>query len=89
MNSHLTELVKAANHERALLKNSRPPTGHCFIYSLHSKKLNLSYVGKTTMSMQKRMSAHKHPVSYCTGTQLFAMGDPEWSILQTHGQPQM
>jgi hypothetical protein len=82
MNTHLTELVKTANRNRALLKRSRPPTGHHYIYSLHSKKLNLSYVGKTKMSMQKRMSAHKHPNSYCTGTQLFAMGDPEWSILE-------
>ena len=82
MNTHLTELVKKANHNRALLKRSRPPTGHHYIYSLHSKKLNLSYVGKTTMSMQKRMSAHKHPNSYCSGTQLYALGDPEWSILE-------
>ena len=82
MNTHLTELVKKANDAQALLKRSRPPTGHHYIYSLHSKKLNLSYVGKTKMSMQKRMSAHKQPNSYCTGTQMFAMGDPEWSILE-------
>jgi len=82
MNTHLTELVNAANHERALLKNSRPPTGHCFIYSLHSKKLNLSYVGKTKMSMQARIYKHRHPHSKCTGTQLFAVGDPEWTILE-------
>ena len=82
MNSHLTELVKAANHNRALLKRSRPPAGHCFIYCLHSKKLNMSYVGKTKQSMYKRMMAHRNPNSTCAGTQLFAMGDPEWSILE-------
>ena len=82
MNSHLTELVKAANHNRALLKRSRPPAGHCYIYGLYSKKLNLSYVGKTKMSMQARIYKHRHPDSKCRGTQLFAIGDPEWSILE-------
>ena len=83
MNSHLTELVKAANHTRALLKRSRPPAGHCFIYSLHSKKLNMSYVGKTKQSMQERMCSHRNPKNGCTGTQLFALGDPDWTILET------
>ena len=82
MNSHLTELVKAANHNRALLKRSRPPAGHCFIYCLHSKKLNMSYVGKTKQSMGNRIRLHRHPVGKCAGTQLFALGDPEWSILE-------
>ena len=82
MNTHLTELVKKANHTRALLKRSRPPAGHHYIYILHSKKLNMSYVGKTTQSMHKRMYMHRHPASKCSGTQVFAMGDPEWSILE-------
>ena len=82
MNSHLTELVKAANHTRALLKNSKPPAGHHYIYSLHSKKLNMSYVGKTKQSMGNRIRLHRHPVGKCAGTQLFALGDPEWSILE-------
>ena len=82
MNSHLTELVKAANHNRALLKRSWPPAGHHYIYSLHSKKLNMSYVGKTKQSMRQRMYVHKNPTSKCAGAQLFAMGDPEWDILE-------
>ena len=82
MNTHLTELVKKANHTRALLKRSRPPTGHHYIYMLHSKKLNMSYVGKTKQSMQARMQLHRYPSSKCTGTQLFALGDPEWTILE-------
>ncbi len=82
MNTHLTELVEKANHTRALLKRSRPPTGHHYIYMLHSKKLNLSYVGKTKQSMHARMCKHRHPDSKCRGTQLFALGDPEWSILE-------
>ena len=82
MNSHLTELVKTANRNRALLKHSRPPAGHHYIYSLHSKKLNMSYVGKTKQSMGDRIRLHRHPASKCSGTQLFAMGDPEWSILE-------
>ena len=82
MNSHLTELVKTANRNRALLKHSRPPAGHHYIYSLHSKKLNMSYVGKTKQSMQKRMNAHRYPNSKCSGTQLFAVGDPVWTILE-------
>ena len=82
MNTHLTELVQKANYNRALLKRSRPPTGHHYIYMLHSKKLNLSYVGKTKQSMLKRMRMHRNPPSKCAGTQLFALGDPEWSILE-------
>ena len=82
MNTHLTELVNKANHNRALLKRSRPPTGHYYIYSLHSKKLNMPYVGKTTQSMVNRIARHRNPGSQCTGTQLFALGDPEWSILE-------
>jgi hypothetical protein len=82
MNSHLTELVKAANHTRALLKNSKPPAGHHYIYSPHSKKLNMSYVGKTKQSMQKRMNMHRNPPNRCSSTQLFALGDPEWRILE-------
>ena len=82
MNSHLTELVKAANHNRAFLKRSRPPAGHHYIYSLHSKKLNMSYVGKTKQSMRLRLKTHRNPNSKCYGTQLFALGDPEWSILE-------
>ena len=82
MNSHLTELVKAANHNRALLKNSRPPAGHHYIYCLHSKKLNMSYVGKTKQSMRLRMNMHRNPPVKCSSTQLFALGDPEWRILE-------
>ena len=82
MNSHLTELVKAANRNRAFLKNSRPQAGYHYIYCLHSKKLNMSYVGKTKTSINQRMYVHRHPNSKCAGTQLFAMGDPEWSILE-------
>ena len=82
MNTHLTALLKKANHNRALLKRSRPQAGHHYIYSLHSKKLNLSYVGKTKQSMQARMSTHRHPNSACAGTQLFALGDPDWRILE-------
>ena len=83
MNSHLTELVKAANRERALLKRSRPPAGHVFIYSLYSHKLNMSYIGKTKMSLHIRMNMHRNPSAHCTGTQLFAAGDPDWYILET------
>ena len=82
MNTHLTALVKNANHTRALLKHSRPPPGQHYIYMLHSKKLNLSYVGKTKQSMGERMCKHRNPNSTCTGIQLFALGDPEWSILE-------
>ena len=32
--------------------------------------------------MVKRMNMHRNPPSKCTGTQLFALGDPEWSILE-------
>ena len=42
----------------------------------------MSYVGKTKMSMQARIYKHRHPHSKCRGTQLFAMGDPEWCILE-------
>ena len=42
----------------------------------------MSYVGKTKTSMYDRMIAHRNPVSKCTGTQLFALGDPVWSILE-------
>jgi len=49
---------------------------------LHSKKLNLSYVGKTKQSMGQRICKHRNPNSTCSGTQLFALGDPEWSILE-------
>ena len=42
----------------------------------------MSYVGKTKQSMRQRMYVHKNPTSKCTGAQLFAMGDPEWDILE-------
>jgi hypothetical protein len=82
MNSHLTELVKAANRNRAFLKNSRPAAGYHYIYCLHSKKLNMSYVGKTKQAMYKRMNMHRNPPNRCSSTQLFALGDPEWRILE-------
>jgi hypothetical protein len=82
MNTQTSELVKKANHTRALLKHSRPPTGQHYIYMLHSKKLNLSYVGKTKQSIRKRMNMHRNPPYKCAGTQLFALGDPEWRILE-------
>ena len=42
----------------------------------------MSYVGKTKQSMRQRMYVHKNPTSKCAGAQLFAMGDPEWDILE-------
>ena len=42
----------------------------------------MSYVGKTKQSMRLRMNMHRNPPVKCSGTQLFALGDPEWSILE-------
>ena len=32
--------------------------------------------------MRQRMNRHRNPNSKCTGTQLFALGDPDWRILE-------
>ena len=42
----------------------------------------MSYVGKTKQCMRLRMNMHRNPPVKCSGTQLFALGDPEWSILE-------
>ena len=42
----------------------------------------MSYVGKTKQTMYKRMNMHRNPPNRCSSTQLFALGDPEWTILE-------